>query len=598
MREASDERVEEEVVALARGDALDEPLARAGQRRPASLQLEQRAHEGEFRRVVDAVLRARDHQARALGEQRGQRHLAAGPARDDRGARRRGPHPRGHLAHAHELEHAAGEDEAVARRQARDERLLDVAERLAVLHAHGDARLRDDGADLRAMAARDLRIGHARDAVLADHHAAVLRVGVEARAAVRDEVERPAPVVVGERAVGVRRAHLGEERFRLEAAAQRAGDEVLHQHVERPVERDARLDHAFGGRLARGGGLDQLERVRRQHGDARDLARPVAAAAGALQQARDALRAADLDAPGRRARSRRRGRGSTCRRPRAACLRAGRPRPSRAPRARASRGAARSCPAQCGRASRIAWYQISVDERTLVKTSVERADSIARITSGSSFNPMWPAQGKRSSVRGLSVAISTVLRLLPADEPRRPAARAGPTSAAAACGEVGERGGQSPGAQRRAVRAQPRERQFDLHAALAAEQLVPLVDDDRVEVREAIAPVGAREQQRQALGRRDERGGQPLVLLRARGRRRVAGARVDRPVRLQRLRGARERERRVGRERAQRRDPDRRRAAAGRPPSPSGPSASGPSHAASVLPMPVGAWTSPDSPRA
>ena len=83
----------------------------------------------------------------------------------------------------------------------------------------------------------------------------------------------------------------------------------------------------------------------------------------------------------------------------------------------------------------------------------------------------------------------------------------------------------------RAQRAQPRERQLHLHAALRRQQLVPFVDDHRLHVREALAPVGARQQQRQALRRGDERGRQPAVLARARRRRRVAGAHADRPVR-------------------------------------------------------------------
>ena len=88
-------------------------------------------------------------------------------------------------------------------------------------------------------------------------------------------------------------------------------------------------------------------------------------------------------------------------------------------------------PAQCGRASSSAWYQISAEERTLVKTSVDCARSIAATTSGSSLRPMWPAQGKRSTVGGARVAISTRL----AARPRTMwpcAACAGPTSAASA----------------------------------------------------------------------------------------------------------------------------------------------------------------------
>ena len=106
-------------------------------------------------------------------------------------------------------------------------------------------------------------VGHARDAVVADHDAPVLGIRVEARAAVDDEIERPLPLVVGQRRVRVRAAHLGPQLVRREAAAERAGDEMLDQHVERRVERHARLDRAAARRVARGGGLDELQRLRR-----------------------------------------------------------------------------------------------------------------------------------------------------------------------------------------------------------------------------------------------------------------------------------------------------------------------------------------------
>ncbi len=88
-------------------------------------------------------------------------------------------------------------------------------------------------------------------------------------------------------------------------------------------------------------------------------------------------------------------------------------------------------PAQCGRASSSAWYQISALDRTLVKTSVERADSIARTTSGSRRTPMCPAHGKRSIVAGASVAMSICFASSPRTM-RAAAARSGPSSAAAA----------------------------------------------------------------------------------------------------------------------------------------------------------------------
>ena len=124
--------------------------------------------------------------------------------------------------------------------------------------------------------------------------AVVLGVGGQARAALLDEVQRPLELGARELAVGMRAAHLGVQRLRLEAAAQRHGDEVLHQHVQRLVRRGALLDAPGLRGTARGGRLDQLQRVGRHERDAARPPRRMAAAAGALQQPRDALRRADL----------------------------------------------------------------------------------------------------------------------------------------------------------------------------------------------------------------------------------------------------------------------------------------------------------------
>ena len=83
------------------------------------------------------------------------------------------------------------------------------------------------------MAARDLPVRHARDAVVADDDAPVLGIRVQARAAVDDEVERPLPLGVRQRGVRVRVADFAQQLVRREAAAERAGDEVLDEDVER-----------------------------------------------------------------------------------------------------------------------------------------------------------------------------------------------------------------------------------------------------------------------------------------------------------------------------------------------------------------------------
>ena len=233
MREPALERIEEERMPSRVAICSTQPLVRPGQPRPARLQFEQRAHELQFGRGKDSALRGGNELPRRVGELRGQRHLAAGPARDERGFGAGRLHPGGELAHADELQRASREDEAIAGREARDEAFLDVAQRLAGLEADRDRRFRHDRADADPVPARDPRVRNARDAVVADHDAAILGIRVETRAAVQDEVQRELPIGVGEFRVRLRPADLGPQLVRLEAAAQRASDQMLDQRVLR-----------------------------------------------------------------------------------------------------------------------------------------------------------------------------------------------------------------------------------------------------------------------------------------------------------------------------------------------------------------------------
>ena len=122
--------------------------------------------------------------------------------------------------------------------------------------------------------------------------------------------------------------------------------------------------------------------------------------------------------------------------------------------------------------------------------------------------------------------------------------------------EIADRRRESPRARAWRERAQARERELHLHAALRSEQLVPLVDDDGAQIGEDLAHVVAREKQRETLGGRDERGRQALSLSRAHRSRRVARARLERPRNLEIAQRSGERFERVRGERAQRRDPE------------------------------------------
>ena len=84
-----------------------------------------------------------------------------------------------------------------------------------------------------------------------------------------------------------------------------------------------------------------------------------------------------------------------------------------------------------GRAAPIASYHRSACERVLVNTSVVEARSIAATTCGKSRIPMCPAHGNRSIGSGIRVSISS-RRGMRADTSRASAARVGPTRAATA----------------------------------------------------------------------------------------------------------------------------------------------------------------------
>ncbi len=81
--------------------------------------------------------------------------------------------------------------------------------------------------------------------------------------------------------------------------------------------------------------------------------------------------------------------------------------------------------------------------------------------------------------------------------------------------------------------AQAGERELQLHAALVAHQLVPLVDDDEFDTSQQRGRIGACQQQGQAFGRGHQRLGQALRLARAFAGLGVPGAHTHLPVEAQ-----------------------------------------------------------------
>ena len=291
---ATGERVDEEVPPFPRTHRLDDQRVARRHHRPPRLELDQRPgqpHLGPFVAPGHRFLEPPEHGVREFGRQR---HLGAHPPRHGAAPALRRLHVGRHLVHADQFEHAAAEQERVALAQPADEGLLDRAEAAAVHQLHQHRRLGHDGADRHPVALADARVRDAMDPGLVPQHAVVLGIHPQRLAAAAHEVERPVPLLVGEPAVAPGVADLGTQVRLGEPGAERDGDQVLDQHVERPVGRLPRLDAALRHRVPRGRGLDEFERVRRHQRHARRAPRRVAAAAGALQQPRDALRAADL----------------------------------------------------------------------------------------------------------------------------------------------------------------------------------------------------------------------------------------------------------------------------------------------------------------
>ena len=87
-------------------------------------------------------------------------------------------------------------------------------------------------------------------------------------------------------------------------------------------------------------------------------------------------------------------------------------------------------------------------------------------------------------------------------------------------------------AQLRAQGFQAAQAQFHLHAAFAAQQFVPLVGDEPIEVLEEVRVALGGQQHVQAFGRGDEQLGQGLLLRRAFLGTGVSGARAHLPIQL------------------------------------------------------------------
>ena len=342
---------------------------------------------------------------------------------------------------------------------------------------------------------------------------------------------------------------------------------MLDQAVERLVRRDARLDPSRGDRAAHGRGLDQLERVGRDQRGARRAARRVAGAARSLQQSRHAFRRADLqhaldrqevDAEVERRRANddlQRAGLETGLDPVAhlAIERAVMQREDAGPFG--PRRQKRLVP-DLGLAAHVGEHQRGRGLLEFRDDGVDEPD--AEMTAPrEALDRLGDQRVDHEFLRRLALHHRAG---------SRPAARIEAEQRLPRRVEVAERRRQAPRDQRRVPVPQARHRELGLHAALVAHQFVPFVDDDHRQRIEQRLRIGAREQQRQRLGRGHQGFGQLLRLPRAGRGIGVAGAHRDLPVEADPRRRFRERARGVRRERAHRRDPQHAQLAGGRRP--------------------------------
>ena len=232
--------------------------------------------------------------AHAGGEPGGQRHAAAGigrhaglafPAAGDGGAAR---------IQRLEAQQLAGEDETVAGDEGREEPFLHLSQHRPAAQLHLDQRGFDDGAEIHPQLPRH-RVGPHMDAAIgiAEQFREAV-IGPQRVAAILHEAQRIVEIAAREGGIGRGSCHLRVQLIRQEGRGDRTGQDMLAQHIQPAFARRVAIQLMRRDRLARGGAFDDLEAVRRhQHGAAR-LLQPVVRAADALQQPRDALRRADL----------------------------------------------------------------------------------------------------------------------------------------------------------------------------------------------------------------------------------------------------------------------------------------------------------------
>jgi hypothetical protein len=394
---------------------------------------------------------------------------------------------------------------------------------------------------------------HAVDPVVAAQDAVVFGISAQAFATALAEGNRPVEFGAREIAIGVGAGDLRVQCIGREAAAQRHGDDMLHQHVQRLLGRTPLLHAAAAGGLPRGSRFDQFQGVGRDQRHAAGPAWRVAAAAGALHHAGHALGRTDLQhALHRQEVHAQVQRGGGHHGAQRAFLQA-----LLHPFAR---GAVQRAVVQGDATGPFGFglqQQLVPDLRLRAHVGEDQRRA------GSRDLVHHRLLHARTEVAGPGV-LAGIGRDEGVDEERlvdaaldefacRPS---GMTQHLHGFREIAQRRAQAPGDQRRIEAPQPRDRQLRLHAALAADQLVPFVHHHELHLRQLLARVLAREHQGQRLRRGDQDRGHAAVLLRPFSAARVAGAQADGPSGREIAQRPGECRRGIGSQRPHGREPD------------------------------------------
>ncbi len=294
MHQPSLEWKEEEMVALAGLDLLDEKLVRRRNVRPLSLDLEYRSKRFHFRAAIRCACCLTESGSDRSSQLAREWQATSHPSRNCTLRVRGAAYPGDHVPHANELQRRPGKNETIALAQTRDERFLDCSKPGAAQVLHCDMCVAYDRSDRHAVATGDRAILDAPHSIGAGNNLRILRIALESRTAIADEAECPPPLIVGKITERFRLADLVKHLRRNESLTRGNRDEMLRKHIERARDRITGFDCTCLHAITRSSDLDQLERMSRNARDPALRTGTMATSSSALQKPRDSLWASYL----------------------------------------------------------------------------------------------------------------------------------------------------------------------------------------------------------------------------------------------------------------------------------------------------------------